>query len=149
RFGALLGDIDCECRLHGLGRGGKCHERRAKGHPRNSIVPLAAPLYDASPTLEVVDELHMIREELGTFAGHYEGMLAVIQQCLSPLQRHDGRAVRMKVVATSATIKGEDRQCEHVFGLPSVVVPLPGPTLDESFYWRVDRTAPLRRFVGI
>jgi len=55
----------------------------------------------------------------------------------------------MKVVATSATIRGEDRQCEHLFGLRSVVVPLPGPSLDESFYWRVDRSAPLRRYVGI
>jgi hypothetical protein len=55
----------------------------------------------------------------------------------------------MKVVATTATIKGEDRQCEHLFGLRSVVVPLPGPSLESSFYWAIDRTAPLRRFVGI
>jgi hypothetical protein len=148
RFGALLGDVDCRCTLHGLGRGGKCHERRARGHPPNTITALAAPLYDACPSLEIVDELHMVDEDLGAFSGHYEGILAVAQRRLSARARADGRGVRMKVVATTATIKGEDRQVEHLFGLRSVVVPLPGPSLDESFYWRlVDQ--PMRRFIGI
>ena len=149
RFGALLGDVDCECTLHGFGRGMKCHERRAPGHPRGTIVPLSSPLYDPSPTLEILDELHMVDEELGAFAGHYEGMLAVAQQELTRRQRSDGRAVRMKIVCTTATIEGEDRQCEHLFGLPSVVVPLPGPTLRGSFYWQLRHDQPLRRFVGV
>jgi hypothetical protein len=148
RFGSLLGDVDCECVLHGLGRGGKCHERRARGHPDNLVVPLARPLYDASPSLEIVDELHMVDEELGAFSGHYETMLALVQRQLSARTRADGREVRMKVVATTATIKGEDRQCEHLFGLRSVVVPLPGPSLEGSFYWRREE-APGRRFVGV
>ena len=148
RFGALLGDVDCECSLHGLGRGGKCHERRAKGHPTNTVTKLPAPLYDACPTLEIVDELHMVDEELGAFSGHYEGILAVAQRRLSARTRPDGRGVRMKVIATTATIKGEDRQVEHLFGLNSVLLPLPGPSLEASFYWTlVDR--PMRRFVGI
>jgi hypothetical protein len=149
RFGALLGDVDCECALHGFGRGMKCHERRAKGHPDNTIRPLATLPYDASPTLEIVDELHMVDEELGAFSGHYEGLLAVVQHHLGTRTRPDGRPVRMKVIATTATIRGEDRQCEHLFGLRSVVVPLPGPSLKGSFYWRLDETSPLRRFVGI
>jgi hypothetical protein len=149
RFGAILGDADCRCDLHGYGRGGKCHERRAAGHPKNTVRPLGAPLYDASPSLEIVDELHLVREELGAFSGHYEGLLASTQRALSAEARADGRGVRAKVVATTATIRGEDRQCEHLFGLRSVVVPLPGPTLDRSFYWSIDRAAPLRRFVGI
>ncbi|MBO3752991.1 hypothetical protein J5X84_43690 [Streptosporangiaceae bacterium NEAU-GS5] len=148
RFGALLGDVDCVCELHGYGRGGKCHER-GPAHPKTPVRQLADPPYDASPTLEIVDELHMVDEELGVFSGHYEGLLATVQQTLSARTRTDRRGVRMKVVATSATIRGEDRQCEHLFGLRSVVVPLPGPSLHESFYWQVDREAPLRRFVGI
>lgn len=145
RFGSLLGDVDCVCPTHGYGRGGKCHERTTK-HP---VQPLPAPLYDPSPTLEIVDELHMVDEELGTFSGHYEGLLAAVQQALSARSRADRRPVRMKVVATSATIRGEDRQCEHLFGLRSVVVPLPGPDLDQSFYWKIDPDAPLRKFVGV
>jgi hypothetical protein len=148
RFGAILGDVDCECSLHGLGRGEKCQEKRAKGHPKNTLRPLTAPLYDASPSLEIVDELHMVDEDLGAFSGHYEGILRVAQRCMSAMARPDGRGVRMKVVATTATIKGEDRQVDHLFGLRSVVVPLPGPSLEESFYWRLT-DEPMRRFIGI
>jgi hypothetical protein len=148
RFGSVLGDVDCECSLHGFGRGGKCHERRAKGHPNNTVAPLRAPLYDACPSLEIVDELHMVDEDLGAFSGHYEGILAVAQRRLSPRTRRDDRGVRMKIVATTATIKGEDRQVEHLFGLQSIVVPLPGPSLEESFYWRLT-SDPMRRFIGI
>jgi hypothetical protein len=148
RFGSLLGDVDCVCELHGYGRGGKCHER-GPSHPDGLLRPLPAPLHDPSPTLEIIDELHMVDESLGAFSGHYEGLLASVQKVLSARTRRDARGVRMKVIATSATIRGEDRQCEHLFGLRSVVVPLPGPSLDESFYWQIDRTAPLRRYVGI
>ena len=149
RFGSLLGDVDCECPLHGLGRGGKCHERRAPGHPDALPRRLAHPLYDASPTLEIVDELHLVNEELGAFAGHYEGLLAATQIALTASTRPDRRGVRMKVVATTATIRGEDRQCDHLFGLPSIVVPRPGPTRHGSFYWRLRPDLPMRTFVGI
>ena len=47
---------------------------------RRHVRPLPSPLYDASPSLEIVDELHMVDEELGAFSGHYEGMLAVTQE---------------------------------------------------------------------
>src|SRR5262249_42116211 len=114
RFGALLGDVDCECPQHGFGRGGKCHERPLPGHPKNNVVRLGSPLYAASPTLEIVDELHMVREDLGAFSGHYEGLLASVQAGLSRRERPDGRPVRMKVIATTATIRGEDRQCDHL-----------------------------------
>jgi hypothetical protein len=151
QFGALLGDVDCECTLHGFGRGEKCFERRVTGHPRpeQTIRPLAEPLYDAAPSLEIVDELHMVREELGAFSGHYEGLLAHVQGELGARTRPDGRHVRAKVLATTATIRGEDRQCDHLFGLRSVVVPLPGPSLRRSFYWEIDDKQPLRRFVGV
>lgn len=148
KFGALLGDVDCECPAHGFGRGGKCQERRMQGHAKDAVRPLSQRLYDPSPSLEIVDELHMLREELGAFDGHYETGLATIQRQLTARQRTDGRGVRMKVVATTATIKGEDRQCEHLFGLRSVVLPLPGPTLDGSFYWG-QTPDPQRWFVGL
>ncbi len=77
RFGALLGDVDCECSLHGLGRGGKCHERRAKGHPKADLtIRPAEPLYDACPPWRSSTSCTWCDEELGAFSGHYEGLLA-------------------------------------------------------------------------
>ena len=65
----------------------------------------ADPLYDACPSLEIVDELHMVDEDLGAFSGHYEGILARRPAAADRESRPDGRGVRMKVVATTATIK--------------------------------------------
>jgi len=150
KFGALLGDVDSECSLHGFARGGICVEKSAcRGQTQGKITPLEPLLYDASPGLEVIDELHLLNEELGAFDGHYETAIAAYQKSLSALTRKDRRGVRMKIVATTATIKGEDRQVEHVFGLRSVVMPSLGPSLQKSFYWERDDTKPLRRFVGI
>lgn len=150
KFGALLGDVDSECSLHGFARGGICVERSAcRGQTQGTIAPLTSPLYDASPGLEVIDELHLLNEELGAFDGHYETAIAEYQKSLSALTRADKRGVRMKIVATTATIKGEDRQVEHLFGLRSVVMPSLGPSLKKSFYWERDDKRPLRRFVGI
>ncbi len=149
RFGALLGDVDCYCPQHGYGRGGKCHERNRPGHAKDPVHPLPHRWHDPSPSLEIVDELHLVNEELGAFSGHYEGLLAEIQQELSRRSRPDGRGVRMKVVATTATIRGEDRQCDHLFDLPSIVTPQPGPTLHDSFYRETLLDRPMRRFVGV
>lgn len=149
RFGILLGDVDCECNLHGLSRGMKCVEKNLCFKENGVITPLANKLYDPSPTFEIVDELHLLTEELGAFDGHYETTLAEIQKILTSRSRPDHRAIRMKILATTATIKGEDRQIDHLFGLRSVVTPSVGPKLNETFFWRRDASRPMRSFVGI
>lgn len=148
RFSMLLGDADCECTVHGLSRGGKCVEAHYGIKDPGDIVPIA-PLVDASPTFEFLDELHLNTEELGAFDAHYETALAEIQRLLTAGTRADRRGVRAKVVATTATIKGEDRQIDHLFGLSSVVTPTMGPLLDETFYWRREFESPMRLFLGI
>ena len=149
RFGILLGDIDCECSLHGFSRGLKCVEKNLCFKEGGVIAPPERGLYDPSPTFEIVDELHLLTEELGAFDGHYETALAEIQKTLTSRSRPDHRAVRMKILATTATIKGEDRQIDHLFGLRSVVTPSVGPKLNETFFWRRDSARPMRLFLGI
>lgn len=149
RFGILLGDVDCECDLHGYSRGLRCVEKELCYKLGGTVQPLTTSLVDPWPTFEVVDELHLLNEDLGAFDGHYETALAEIQKSLSMRTRPDGRGVRMKVVATTATIRGEDRQVAHLFGLRSVVTPTAGPKLNETFFWRRNFNQPLRTFLGI
>lgn len=152
KFGALLGDVDYYCTEHGLARGGRCFELDAckKQDPtRACIRKLKTPLKDASPTLEIVDELHLLNEDLGAFDGHYETVISEIQKALTAISRPDKRGVRMKIIATTATIKGQDRQVEHLFGLGSVVTPSLGPSLDDSFYYERNWKEPLRYFIGV
>ena len=151
QFGALLGDVDCECSLHGLGRGGKCFERRVSGHPRpdQSIRPLAEPLYDAAPSLEIVDELHMVREELGAFSGHYEGLLAHVQGDLGARTRADEQAVARQ---------GARDDGHHPRRGPAVRPPLRPPVRRRAAARALAGPVvllggrpgrPLRRFVGV
>ncbi|MHB8152813.1 MAG: helicase C-terminal domain-containing protein [Bacillati bacterium] len=149
RFGNLLGDVDGECDMHGLCRGLKCVEKNLCVKLGGRITPLEKPLVDPSPTFEIVDELHLLTEELGAFDGHYETALAELQKLLSSRLRPDGRGMRMKIIATTATIKGEDRQIDHLFGLRSVVTPSMGPNIDQTFFWRRNFTQPMRLFIGI
>ena len=55
-------------------------------------------MYDPAPTLFIQDELHLIRESLGTYASHYESFIDYFVQNGSPSKR------RIKVIGATATI---------------------------------------------
>jgi hypothetical protein len=96
----------------------------------------------SGPTLLVQDELHLLREGLGTFDSHYETFA-------QELTRRFGNP-ELKLVASSATIEAFERQVEHLYGRPGEgrVFPGPGPRLGESFYAEtID--VPQRIYVGV
>jgi hypothetical protein len=98
----------------------------------------------SGPTLFVQDELHLLKEGLGTFDGHYE---AFTQR----LQRELGQTHPLKIIASSATIEAFERQVAHLYGRDTQaarVFPGPGPTLGHSFYAET-LTYPQRLFVGV
>ena len=64
---------------------------------------LAAPL--PPPDLVIQDELHLISGPLGTMAGLYEAAIEAL--CVREM---DGRAVRPKIVASTATVRHAERQ---------------------------------------
>lgn len=94
------------------------------------------------PTLLIQDELHLLREGLGTFDSHYETFTQELTRRLGQPE--------LKLIASSATIEAVDRQVEHLYGRKGKgrVFPGPGPRLGESFYARtID--VPQRIYVGI
>jgi len=94
--------------------------------------------------LFVQDELHLLKEGLGTFDSHYESFT-------QRLRREFGQSESLKIIASSATIERFDRQVEHLYGRPGArarIFPGLGPRLHESFYTRV-LGYPQRLFVGI
>jgi hypothetical protein len=102
--------------------------------------PLTMTANRFAPSLRLQDELHLLRDSLGAVDSHYESLLDHLQDELS-----DSRA---KVVASSATLTGHDRQVEVLYRRTGRVFPLQGPTAGESF-WTRRSTAPLRRFVAV
>ena len=89
---------------------------------------LGAPL--APPDLIIQDELHLIAGPLGTMAGLYEATIEAL--CMREI---DGRAVRPKIVASTATVRRAQNQIQALFARPlTQVFPPPGPDRRDSFF---------------
>lgn len=96
---------------------------------------------DPVPALIVQDEMHLLREDLGTFASHYQGLLR-------SLQVNGPSGLPSKILAASATIEGFEAQLSQVYGRTPRRFPSPGWELERSFY--VVTTPEARRlFMGV
>jgi len=140
KFSLLFGEIDGRCSQHGYYKGGCCQ----KDCLDRSRLQRFQVRGISGPTLFVQDELHLLKEGLGTFDAHYE---TFAQQ----LQREFGQMAPLKIIASSATIEAFERQVNHLYGRSenqACVFPGPGPILGQSFYAET-LTRPQRLYVGL
>ena len=124
KFGMLWGGAKWRCRRHGYAFGEYCPAFGCK-EDKKARVPVKA--YDPSPALHIQDELHLLQEELGAFAGHYETLIRFCEGAVS------GRP--SKVVAATATIEGFEHQVCQLYGVKNARR-FPGRGYDKlrSFY---------------
>ena len=108
---------------------------------KKDLERVAPSWYDPVPALIIQDELHLVREELGAFDAHYEGLLAEMQTA-SASHRPS------KILAASATIEQYDAQIRQVYGRRARSFPAPGFRREQSFY---TTTTPdiQRMFLGV
>ena len=132
--GALLGGAD---RYDADGFYGAAEPRRGSR--------LARPL--PPPDLVIQDELHLISGPLGTMAGLYETVIEALSA-----HEIDGRRVKPKIVASTATVRHAREQIQALFARPTTqVFPPPGPDRRDSFFARTLPVSerPARRYLGI
>ncbi len=85
------------------------------------------------PDLIIQDELHLIAGPMGTMVGLYETALEALAS-----RQTDGRVIRPKIVASTATVRRAERQIQGLFGRTVVdIFPPPGPDRLHSFFARV------------
>ncbi len=99
------------------------------------------------PDLIIQDELHLISGPLGTMAGLYETAIEAL--CVRQLE---GRAVRPKIVASTATVRRAPDQIQALFGRASTqVFPPPGPGRRHSFFAKTlsPTEVPARLYLGV
>jgi len=78
----------------------------------------------------IQDELHLISGPLGTMTGLYEAAIEAL--CVREI---DSRAVRSKIVASTATVRRAQDQIQALFARPlTQVFPPPGPDRRDSFF---------------
>ena len=148
RTAMLFGQVDGYCPRHGFtspeiddDRG---VHRASGGHPPvqwHAHPPLRPP------DLIIQDELHLISGPLGTLVGLYES--AIDHLCTWTV---DGRRVRPKVIASTATVRRAADQMHALFLRKVAIFPPPGLDATDSFF-AVQRPAtdaePGRRYLGI
>ena len=101
----------------------------------------------APPDLIIQDELHLISGPLGTMAGLYETAIEAL--CIREV---DGKQVRPKIIASTATVRRAQDQIQALFARSlTQIFPPPGPDRRDSFFAKTRPAAevPARLYLGI
>jgi ribosomal protein L24E len=146
RTGMLFGQVDGECERHGY----RCpdvddEKRHVAGRLPAAKTVDAAPL--CPPGLIIQDELHLISGPLGSLVGLYE--TAVDDLCSWTV---DGKTVRPKLIASTATVRKAGDQVHAVFRRKVNVFPPHGLDVADSFFAlerKPSEATPGRLYVGI
>lgn len=147
---ALFGRVSRRCERHGYRHPDLDEEmKETDSHQKRGATPAAVtvdvlPL--RPPDLIIQDELHLIAGPLGSLMGLYE--TAVDSLCTWEV---DGKPVRPKVVASTATVRRAEEQAFQVFWRGLEVFPPPGLDAGDSFFalQRDPSVAPGRRYLGV
>lgn len=100
-------------------------------------------MYDPAPTLFIQDELHLIRESLGTYASHYESFIDYFVRNVSPSRR------RIKIIGATATISSYDKQISQLYGGRTPIrFPCESPYPNKNFYSFIDESDTQRLIMG-
>ncbi len=152
--GFLIATVDKFAMLPWRGETGLLFGRAVARSGRTFLGPLDDKVVGADklptglrpPELIVQDELHLISGPLGTMVGLYETAV----ETLCTREDADGRRVRPKILASTATVRRARDQIQALMGRQATALfPPPGPNDAETFFATVDRTGPGRRYVGV
>ena len=148
---ALFGKVTQRCERHGYRSPDLDDQIEEKdSHRARSPLPAAKTVRNKPlrpPDLIIQDELHLMTGPLGTLAGLYE--TAVDELCSWTF---NGKRIRPKVVASTATARRATEQAHALFGRELEVFPPHGLDVTDSFFARqvaVSQDAPGRRYLGI
>lgn len=106
---------------------------------REKVGALPQPAELFPPTLRIQDELHLLRDALGAVDAHYESLLDHNQAA---------HGHRSKILASSATLQGYERQSKVLFQRNGRLFPEPGPWSTRSA-WSIDTPEIMRVFAGV
>jgi hypothetical protein len=144
-FTHIFGQVSGYCPKHGYFSAGTCLEKRLGSrscniHARSYMK--VTPETDPSPSLLIQDELHLLKEELGVFDGHYEGFI-------QELARKIGACKPPKVLAATATIESYELHIRHLYGKDPNRYPVPSYQNGETFYATSTPKTPRRLYLGL
>ncbi|QUS60718.1 DISARM system helicase DrmA [Synechocystis sp. PCC 7338] len=143
----LFGKVNGYCDRHGF----RCPDLEdSDSHPKTSKLPAAKTRPHPSlrpPDLIIQDELHLISGPLGSLVGLYE--TAIDALCTWEVE---GKNVRPKIVASTATIRQAPIQVHHLFARKLAIFPPQAIAIEDNFFSRQrppGEDYPGRLYLGI
>lgn len=142
----LFGRVNQECERHGL-LWPDCdctgNHTAGKGLPAVKVKNVA-PI--RPPDLIIQDEFHLISGPLGTMVGLYESAVDELSGWML-----DGRTVKPKIVASTATVRKAKEQVNNVFMRRVSVFPPHGLDVEDNYFsvQRPIKERPGRRYLGV
>ena len=125
----LFGKADLECSRHGLlWADAPC----SGNHPKTPTMPksqVKAIKPIRPPDLIIQDEFHLISGPLGTMVGLYE---TAVDELAS--WQLDGKSIRPKVIASTATVRKAKEQVNGVFMRKVAIFPPHGLDVEDNFF---------------
>jgi len=138
----LVGPPHGQCATEGHGY---TYAQRSK-RPNGCLVPGCCaevsdtPNYSFAPRLRLQDELHLLKDSLGAVDAHYEALYDGLS--------HDLSGHRPKILASSATLSGYEKQVDVLYRRVARVFPVPPPSPEDGF-WTARSKELMRKYIPL
>ena len=131
-FKMLFGQVKKKCPVHGFTHTSKCLAPKCAGFPLEDVGLLKDPV----PTLFIQDELHLVKESLGTFDSHYESFIQNYAKNLVP----ESQRKQIRFVGATATIAMYNEHIHNLYHKEARRFPCEYPSMEsgEDFYSYTD-----------
>lgn len=141
-FKMLFGQVKKKCPVHGFTGNAKCSCASCGGHVLQNVGLLKDPI----PTLFIQDEMHLVKESLGTFDAHYESFLSYYAKELVP----EAQRKLIRFVGATATISMYESHIWHLYHMDGRRFPCEYPSAEasEDFYSYTDNNDITRILIG-
>lgn len=142
-FRMLFGQVKKKCSIHGYSSGSKCSCSACNN--KNTLSSVGR-LKDPIPTLVIQDEMHLVKESLGTFDAHYESFINYYANELVPPQQRK----QIRFVGATATISMYKEHIRNLYHMSGRRFPCEYPSIKdgEDFYSYTDTKDVTRILLG-
>lgn len=142
-FKALFGQVKRYCPIHGFSTGSKCTCAESGCSSRAQAVGY---MKDPVPTLFIQDEMHLIKESLGTFDAHYESFIYYYAKQMVKSEHRK----KIRFIGATATISMYQEHIRNLYHMEPKRFPCEYPAIKngEDFYSYTDENDITRIILG-
>ncbi len=142
-FKMLFGQVKKWCPVHGFSCQSRCLVSR---EGCTSALRTVNRLKDPIPTLFIQDEMHLVKESLGTFDAHYESFADYYAKNLVPPDQQK----QIRFIGATATISMYEEHIRHLYHMAGRRFPCEYPSIEggSDFYSYTDEEDTTRIILG-